>query len=61
MSYEEVTVDPKNPHEPTEEELDALIAEQSKPENLPSWWPKDALERLKRQHETDTDTRQQTM
>lgn len=25
----------------TEEELDALIAEQSKPENLPSWWEHD--------------------
>lgn len=24
--------------EPTEEELDAMIAEQSKPENLPPWW-----------------------
>jgi hypothetical protein len=25
-------------HEPTEAELDALIAEQSRPENLPAWW-----------------------
>lgn len=27
--------------EPTEAELDAMIAEQSKPENLPSWWNED--------------------
>jgi hypothetical protein len=26
----------------TEEELDALIAEQSKPENLPTWWDDDS-------------------
>jgi hypothetical protein len=25
-------------HDPTEAELDTLIAEQSKPENLPKWW-----------------------
>lgn len=25
-------------HEPTEAELDALIAERSRPENLPRWW-----------------------
>ena len=29
-------------HEPTEEELEALIAEQSKPENLPGWWPEES-------------------
>jgi hypothetical protein len=28
--------------EPTEEELDAMIAEQMRPENLPSWWHNDA-------------------
>ncbi len=27
--------------EPTEAELEALIAEQSKPENLPAWWNDD--------------------
>lgn len=32
-------IDPED--EWTEEELDALIAEQSKPENLPSWWERD--------------------
>jgi hypothetical protein len=31
--------------EPTEAELDALIAEQMKPENLPGWW--DAEEKRK--------------
>lgn len=29
-------------HEPSEAELDAMIAEQMKPENLPRWWMKDA-------------------
>jgi hypothetical protein len=33
-------------HEPTEAELDALIAEQMKPENLPGWW--DAEEKRNR-------------
>lgn len=28
-------------NEETMEELEALIAEQSKPENLPKWWKKD--------------------
>lgn len=35
--------------EPTEAELDALIAEQSKPENLPTWWWADARRRLERE------------
>lgn len=26
--------------EPTREELDAMITEQLRPENLPPWWPK---------------------
>lgn len=29
----------KVPPGPTMEELDRLIAEQSRPENLPRWWP----------------------
>ncbi len=33
-------------HEPTMAVLDALVAEQSKPENLPAWW-----------HETTEDDR----
>lgn len=28
--------------EPTAEELDAIVAEQSKPENLPAWWRMEA-------------------
>lgn len=35
--------------EPTEAELDALIAEQSKPENLPAWWWED----VERQRQRD--------
>lgn len=33
-------IDPED--EWTEDELEALIAEQSRPENLPSWWERDA-------------------
>lgn len=35
--------------EPTEEELNAMIAEQSKPENLPHWWAE--AERQQREKE----------
>lgn len=34
-------------HEPTMDELDALVAEQFKPENLPDWWESEC-ERVRR-------------
>jgi hypothetical protein len=43
---------PKNRYrEPTAEEVEALIAEQLKPENLPAWWPAD----YSRRHEGRAD------
>jgi hypothetical protein len=33
----------------TEAELDALVAERSKPENLPDWWDRDAAEQTGRE------------
>jgi hypothetical protein len=39
---------------PTEEELEAMIAEQMRPENLPSWWFADC-ERQRRQDRDDAD------
>lgn len=44
-------------YDPTEEELDAMIAEQSKPENLPKWWPKEVSVETK--NETNSRTRRQ--
>jgi hypothetical protein len=58
-----VTVGPGRRHaeavhrEPTEAELDALIAEQLKPENLPAWWAAECerVARAERERESQLD------